>query len=51
MNSIDKREKQAEYRNVRQGAQGKGDSNNRVSNKDYSEGHDGIDWSKKGKKV
>tara|TARA_R110002020_G_scaffold22068_4_gene74686 strand:+ start:479 stop:634 length:156 start_codon:yes stop_codon:yes gene_type:complete len=47
MNKIDQREKRAEYRNVRQGSTGKGDSNNRVSNKDFADGHDGIDWSKK----
>ncbi len=50
MDDIDKREKRAEYRNVRQGAQGKGDSNSRVSPKEFSEGHEGIDWSKKGAK-
>ena len=50
MDEIDKREKRSEYRNVRQGAQGKGDSNSRVSPKEFSEGHEGIDWSKKGDK-
>ena len=50
MDNIDKREKQAEYRNTRQGAQGKGDSNNRTSQEEFSKGHEGVDWTKKGKR-
>ena len=49
MDEIDKREKRSEYRNVRQGAQGKGD-HSRTGQKEFSEGHEGIDWSKKGAK-
>jgi len=47
MDNIDKREKRAEYRNSRQSAVGKGDDNNRVSNKAFNAGYSGIDWSKK----
>ena len=47
MDNIDKRESRAEYRNSRQSSQGKGDDNNKVSNKDFNAGYSGIDWSKK----
>ena len=37
MDDIDKREKRAEYRNSRQTAGGKGDANNKTSQREFSE--------------
>ena len=48
MDAQDKSEKRAEYRNARQGSQGKGYADNRTSRKAYSQGYEGIDWGKKG---
>ena len=50
MDEIDKREKRAETNiNIRYSGQGKGDAD-RTSQKEFSEGYEGIDWSKKGDK-
>ena len=50
MDAIDKREKRSERGiNVRHTAGGKGDTL-RINHDKFSEGHEGIDWSKKGAK-